>query len=181
MRKRELRWAMAALLAIIMYGTVGVALLTAQRQQMAAPLVTTAESAVSLLDGGDEPATVASGSIVAMSKSLSPFTTIYSKDGQPLAGSGRLLGNLPNVPEGMLAASKDKQYSLVTWQPQGALRYEAATVSARNYYVVTAQSLGFEAHSAAMTELIVGFGCVASLVVLTVMYMVGRPKSHTKR
>jgi hypothetical protein len=161
---------------IIVFGTVGVTVLTAQRQQVNAPLVALSEDTAAQLNSGTAPQHASVGS-VDMNQSLVPFVVIYTKSGQPVAGSGHLNGQMPSIPIGVLRASRYKDYSSVTWQPQGSLRFASVTVAANDYYVLSGQSLQVADRSSGMTRQITALGCILSLVVIAAAYGLTRPKS----
>lgn len=172
---RKLTWLGFATIIVIFFGTTGVALMTAQRQQVNAPLVARSEQLASQLNDGTSPKAAVSGS-VAMDSSLEAFSIIYAQNGQPIAGSGELNGRLPSIPMGVLTASRGKEYSLVTWQPQGTLRFATAVVAAQHDYVLTGQSLRFADRSSQATRQITGLGCAAALIVLAAIYYLARKK-----
>jgi hypothetical protein len=72
---------------------------------------------------------------------MAPFVVVYDKYGKPLAGSGYLDGSLPEVPVGVLAASKGNKTNQVVWQPADHVRIAAVSVEADNYYVLGGRSL----------------------------------------
>src|SRR5581483_5304265 len=172
---RKLTWLGFAGIIVIFFGTTGVALMTAQRQQVNAPLVVRSEQLARQLNDGVSPRAAASGS-VALNSSLEAFSIIYAQNGQPIAGSGKLNGRLPSITIGVLTASSGKEYSLVTWQPQGTLRFAVAVVAAQHDYVLTGQSLRFADRDRTATEQISVLGCTAALIVLAATYYLAHKK-----
>ena len=91
-----------------------------------------------------------------------------------MAGNGYLNGSLPRVPIGVLSSARGKEYSPVTWQPQGSLRFASVSVSEGDYYVLSAQSLRIVEHDENLTYEITALGCIASLAILGLLYLCRR-------
>ena len=65
-----------------------------------------------------------------LATSLSPFITAVSENGDVIASSARLHGQLRSVPEGVLKSVKANGEERVTWQPEPGVRM--ATVVEKN-------------------------------------------------
>lgn len=173
--RRQFKWASFSLIIIVLFGTMAVTVLTAQRQQVNSSLIELSEDAASKLNAGTAPKNVVLGS-VDIGDSLAPFTIVFDKSAHAVAGTGYLDGKLPAVPLGVLTSSNSKEYSAVTWQPQGSLRFALITTSANKYYVVSGRSLRIADHSSSITDQITVLGCAASLLILAASYWVCRSK-----
>lgn len=71
---------------------------------------------------------------------MSPFLIIYDQQGEAVAGSGYLAGQVPKVPIGVLNASNKKIHT-VTWQPREDVRIASVTEKSGNFYVLGGRSL----------------------------------------
>lgn len=137
---RQLPYLSAALLLIIIFGTMYGLVQQAQRSEANYPQIQIAEDTATALNNGRSPQSLI-GANVDMMGSLAPFTIIYSRTGQIIAGSGYLHGAVPAAPLGMLSAAQGQTYSAVTWQPQAGVRIAAVSVAAGHYYVLSGRSL----------------------------------------
>lgn len=59
---------------------------------------------------------------VDISKSLSVFSTLYNKNGEPLRSTGFLDGQLPRLPKGVFDFTAKCGKNVVTWQPRADVR-----------------------------------------------------------
>ena len=112
------------------------------------------------------------GSSVDVARSLASYTNIYDLTGRSVTGAGYLEGKLPVPPRSLLKASDEKQYHAVTWQPQSDVRIAAVVVKAKNYYVLSGQSLREveKIESQVLTWTFLG-GLLSSLAVLGVYWL----------
>jgi hypothetical protein len=113
---------------------------------------------------------------VDIGKSLAPFTIIYSKSGQVVAGSGYLSGSIPTAPLGILTQAKGNAYNSVTWQPQTGVRIAAVAMAANNYYVLSGRSLTEVEKNENRTLQLAALGGLAALAALGAAYVLGRKK-----
>ncbi len=172
-------WLTAALLIIIMFGTSYAVVQQAQREDANSPQIQLAEDTARSLDAGRA---LESYSVVDMDTSLKPFVIVYDKAGKPVAGSGRLGKSLAKAPIGILrAAEVDKPYHAVTWQPQANVRVAAVTVAAKDYYVLSGRSLTEVEKNEAHSFDIAALGCLVSLVVLGISYLLVRSPIVAKK
>jgi hypothetical protein len=63
--------------------------------------------------------------------SLAPFVIVYDTAGEPVASSARLGGEVPRIPNGVLATARLTGENRVTWQPTSSLRIAAVAVPDR--------------------------------------------------
>jgi hypothetical protein len=138
--KRIIPWLGAALILVIIFGTIYGVVQQSQRSAANQPQIQIAEDTSAYLNKGFDPRLLAQGH-VNMNTSLAPFVIIYDKTGRIVAGNGYLNGRIPKAPLGVLTSSIGQPYNAVTWQPQEDARVASVTVSANKYYVLSGRSL----------------------------------------
>jgi hypothetical protein len=163
--KKLIPWLSAAVILVIVFGTIFVVAQQLQRHDDNYPQVQIAEDMAAALEEGTRPASLPRGR-VDIRRSLAPFTIIYDKSGRVVAGSGYLDSKVPVIPYGVLMNGKGKAYHTVTWQPAAGVRIAAVSVAARDYYVVSGRSLTEIEKSVTQSLELSAFGCLVSLVVL---------------
>ena len=163
--KRLITFIGAAVILVVIFGTIYGVVQQAQRSDANAPQMVLAEDAAAALNRGATPSSLATGHI-DMGSSLAPFVIIYSKNGQVVAGSGYLNGTIAVAPPGILSAAQGRDYNIVSWQPQSGVRIAAVTVAANNYYVLGGRSLKQVELNENKALLLSFLGGVASVVVL---------------
>jgi hypothetical protein len=131
MKKPTYLWIGTALLLLVIFGTIYVAIQQTQRNDADYPQIQMAEDAAAALDKGVSSTMLTGGSVV-METSLAPFTVIYNADGKPISGTGYLRGELPTIPTGVLLAARGHEYHRVTWQPTNGVRIAAVAVAAHS-------------------------------------------------
>ena len=104
------------------------------------PQIQMAQDTATNLDSGISPQSLVGGK-VDMGKSLATFTQIYDSNGALVTGNGFIGDSQPVVPTGVLTASNNVPYNLVTWQPQAGVRIASIEVKATNFYVLTGRNL----------------------------------------
>lgn len=91
------------------------------------PQIEMAEDGAAMLSGGLPPAEFVGIEHIDMAKSLSEFVIIYDDSGKPIASSGLLNGQIPDLPSGVFMNARSSEDRL-TWQPASDVRI-AAVVS----------------------------------------------------
>lgn len=167
--KKNSKWFAAAAILVIIFGFIYLSVQQAQRSATNSPQIQMAEDAATALNGGADPGSLTQGR-VEMSRSLAPFTIIYSKDGRVVSSSGYLNNKVPAAPLGALKASENKDYSFVSWQPQGDVRIAAVTTTANNYYVLSGRNLKEVERNENATFLFSAVGFILSIAVLAAAY-----------
>jgi hypothetical protein len=158
-------WLAAALLLIIIFGTVYTAVQQAQRSAANSPQIQLAEDTAAALGRGQTPQQILTGNL-DIAHSLAPFILIYDHDGKVLAHTGTLGKQAPQVPIGVLKAADGVDLHSVTWQPQHGIRLATVVVQTGRYYVVSARSLREVEKNEDLTLRIIALGTLASLLVL---------------
>jgi hypothetical protein len=126
---------------VVIFGTIYGAAQQVQRSDANMPQIQIAEDEAARINSGFDSQVRSALPPVDMHKSLAPFVIIYDKKGNVVSGSGYLNSKVPKVSLGMLEASKGKDYSAVTWEPQKDVRIASVTVAAKDYYVLSGRSL----------------------------------------
>ncbi len=170
--KKLLPWLAVLLLLATVFGTMYAVVQQVQRSDANSPQIQLAQDTAASLDHGDAPQVLVYGT-VNITTSISPFMTIYDKTGNAVISSGYLdsQGKVPKAPFGMLAASKTKAYSAVTWQPQHGVRIAAVTVSSKDYYVLSGRSLKEVEKNELRTLEIILLGGVIALILFGLVYV----------
>ena len=158
------------MLLFVPFGTIYATVQQSQRSDANSPQIQMAEDTSAALNGGGEPLAFTFGK-VDMKTSLAPFTIIYDKKGNVVAGSGYLNGKVPKPPLGTLTASNGQTYSAVTWEPQDNVRIASVTVAAKNYYVLSGRSLTEVEKNEAKTLELAFAGLVVSIMLLGLVYV----------
>ncbi|MGH7203050.1 MAG: hypothetical protein ACREHC_01235 [Candidatus Levyibacteriota bacterium] len=105
------------------------------------PQIQIAEDMATSLDNGGIATT--SGKI-DISKSLSPFTIIYDKQGKIVSSNAYLHGKTPLFPPGVLTSKKGTDVqgeNRLTWQPQDGVRLATIIKSYNDGYVVVGRNM----------------------------------------
>ena len=157
------------LLTTLVFGAIYGAVQQSIRMGANDPQIQLAEDTAAKLNNGSSPADLI-GTAVDPTKSLSPFMTIYNKDGIAVATSATTTPALPAIPKGVLINSQDKSFYAITWQPTDNLRLASVSVTSHDYYVTSARSL-LEVENRENTLLkLMGLGWVMSLIVIAGAY-----------
>ena len=165
-------WLGAAVIIGGIFITIYTVTQQAQRRDANFPQIQIAEDSAAELNQGVKAEVPGK---VDMAHSLSSFIIIYDLQGRVVSGSGYLNDTLPSVSFGVLTASKGKDYSAVTWQPNAKVRIAAVTVAAKNYYVLSGRSLTEVEKNETGTLQRTALGLLGALIVLAATYFISRP------
>ena len=108
------------------------------------PQIQLARDAAAPLAAGRAADTVVPREAVDMERSLAPFLIAFDTNGQVLAASGKLRGQVPGVPKSVLEYVRTHGEDRITWQPIGGVRIASVIVSysgSRSGYVLAGRSL----------------------------------------
>jgi hypothetical protein len=123
---------------------------------------------------------------VDIEKSIAPFVVLYNSNGVPVDGTGKLAGNLPNLPSGVLQETRKRTEHRLTWQPNGTTRIAAVIRYYQNDkhagYVLAGKNLR-ETEQAINSLLILissvwAFALISSLVLLA---FIQSPRHYTRK
>ncbi len=137
-------WLPAAVAATILAGLVYLVVQQEMRLSANDVQVQMAEDAAAALASGASVETVVPQQTVDVGRSLAPFVMVFDAGGRLVASSGRLNGQPPVLPSGVLDYVRQRGEDRITWQPQPGVRL--ATVVTRvegggDGFVVAARSL----------------------------------------
>jgi hypothetical protein len=138
MKKNFMYWAAGSAILVVIFGSiygVGQYILRAGADD---PQLQLAEDTAAQLNAG-HPIDGISTQTVNIASSLAPFVVIYDNQGNPIAGSARLDGQIPKIPKGVLGHAKPQHR--VTWQPRDDVRIAAVVQASDKGYVVAGRSL----------------------------------------
>jgi hypothetical protein len=114
--------AMSTLICLAIFGAVQ----QSYRNGANDPQVEASEEIVNVINkGAPADAIVGNSQPVEIDKSLSPFVTIFDKDGKVVGSSGKLGADSPTPPSGVFDRTKQKNDDIFTWQPQKGVRIAA--------------------------------------------------------
>lgn len=86
------------------------------------PQIQMAEDAASLLAKGAPVSAVLPPHKVDIASSLAPYMVIYIENETPVAGTGKLDGRIPTLPDGVLKYTRIHGEDRITWQPHDGVR-----------------------------------------------------------
>lgn len=165
--KQWLPWIAAAVIISGIFITIYGVTQQSLRGDANNPQIQIAEDAVQYLNRGFDPASLtAKFGSVDIGNSLAVFVIVYDKHGAVVSGSGRLHGQVPVIPFGVLEHTHSESVHTLTWQPASSVRLASVSLAANNYYVVSARSLGEVERQENRALLMTALGWLASLVVL---------------
>jgi len=105
------------------------------------PQIQMSEDAARALNTGAEPASLVNGNKIDIAQSLAPFMVIYNLAGKPVASSGYLNGQMPNLPPGVFEYVKNHGEDRITWQPGAGVRNAAVINKYDQGFVMAGRSL----------------------------------------
>ena len=134
-------------LVFIMTITMGLVYVVEQqnfRMNANDPQIQLAEDFADQLSAGRTVASINTSNTVDMAKSLSLFIFIYDEAGNVVVGSGKLNGQYPTLPAGVLDYAKKAGQNRITWEPQSGLRFALVIIpysGAESGFVAVGRSL----------------------------------------
>jgi hypothetical protein len=151
------------------------------RQGLNDPQIQMAEDTAFALNNGETINSVVTGTKVEMSRSLAPFIDIYDVNGNPVAGSGRLNGQLPDYPRGALEGAEQKAENRVTWQPNPELRIASVVVPYDRGFVVAGRNMREVEQRESQTELLAVVTWILALALTLIVVAFGESVLAGKR
>jgi len=135
------RWLPLAVLATVLAGTLYTVGQQILRSDANDPQVQLAEDAAARLQGGAAPSGVVPLDEVDVGASLAPWLIVYDARRQPVAGSARLHGKLPDYPTSAFDHAPPGGRDAITWQPEPGVRSATVIVGFKGGWVVSGRSL----------------------------------------
>lgn len=158
------------ILTTIFFGTLYITQQQQLRMGANDPQIQHASDTAAQLNAGTPPNVLVTGK-VNMATSLASFTTIYDKNGRIIVSNASLNNKIPALPDGVLGAANNKEYSAISWQPQQGVRSATIVVAAKDYYVVSGRSLKEVEKRESHLLYYVLFGYVLSLLIMLTIYI----------
>lgn len=160
-----LRWLMPMVVTSIIFGTIYVVVQQYDRLSANdAPLRLASQVAAELREG--QTTTINAQPHVDLSRSLVPFVIVENSQGVATAGSGFIKNDLVSLPSGVLATAERDGEDNVTWQPAPGLRFATVTLRVGDQFVSAGQSLTPSEGRDGTFQLLVGFGWLASMLII---------------
>ena len=129
--------------AVLLAALLGVYAVGQQQERQGANEIpaTLASDAARQLDAGSSPDSLTSAlPAVDIASSLQAWLAVYDRSGHPIASSGRLDGELPQLPLGVLESARSGE-DRVTWQPRLGVRQATVVIPYGRGYVAGGRSL----------------------------------------
>ena len=143
------------------------------RQGLNDPQIQMAEDAAYALNNGATINSLIGDSKVEMSRSLAPFVDSYDSNGNVVAGSGLLNGQLPDYPKGALDNAKQNGENRVTWQPDANVRIASVVVPYNNGFVMAGRNMREVEQRESQTEMFAGLAWILSLIATFIVIAFG--------
>lgn len=137
-------WLPIATAVTALCGLVYLAVQQELRQSANDPQIQLAEDAADALALGGAADGVVPRSEIDVARSLAPFMIVYDDQGEAVASSGILHGQIPSLPAGVLDYVRENSEDRVTWQPEAGVRIAAVIVrfeGAESGFVLAGRSL----------------------------------------
>jgi hypothetical protein len=138
--RRIVSWIAAIIAITAVFCTVYLVMQQSERQGANDAPERLASQVASRIDAGQSPDSL-TGDDVALERSLAPFFVVYDSTDRPIAGTATLDARVPDVPAGVLAATRRAGSDRVTWQPRQGLRFASVELVSGNEVVMAGQSL----------------------------------------
>ncbi len=170
MKKHALNLVVGGVAITFFFGIIFLAVQQSLRLGANEPQASMARELSQELVKGTSPQGLVSGTI-DMEQSMQPFTIVYNKMGQVVAGNGYLDGKIPRVPIGVLQAATPEHMNEVTWQPKEDVRVASVSALAGSYYVLGGRSLVVVESQVMALTVWMAIAWLVSLAAFTVVYM----------
>lgn len=160
-------WLLGAL--VLSAGAVAAYLVMQQTHRMAAndPQLQLAADGAIALEHGRPVAQLVPADTVDVARSLAPFIVVLDDAGKPVASSGRLDGQIPVPPAGVLAFVRKAGEEDVTWAPRPSVRLASVVrrvEGANPGFIVVARSLHETEYRIARISQMIAIGWLAGVV-----------------
>ncbi len=147
-------------LCLLVYASVQQAL----RNGLNDPQIQMVEDTAYGLDHGTTVERLVPAEQVEMSRSLAPFIVVFDNNGKPVASSGLLNGNLPQVPQGVFDSAKQYGSNRVTWQPSNNIRIAAVVAPYKGGFVLAGRNMREVEQRESQTEMFAGVTWALTLI-----------------
>lgn len=151
MNKYMYRFLPFAVLVTFLSGLILVVTHNEIRQAANNPQIEIAENAIDLIFSGVQPYTLYASRPIDIEKRLSTFQEIYNDKGDVIGSNGRLDGQNPQIPQGVLEYARTHGENRLTWEPKPGVRL--ATVVMRFASSTSTSTAGFVLAARNMREI----------------------------
>ena len=134
-------WVPLAFVTTILCGLIFLSVQQNLRMGANDPQIQMAEDGAVSLEESFKPQDIVGSKVIDIGKSLSPFVIVYNTSGTVTASSGKLNGQVPSLPRGVLEKTYSFGENRITWQPQSGVRIAAVIVASSKGYVLAGRSL----------------------------------------
>ncbi|MCJ7707749.1 MAG: hypothetical protein MUO38_09050 [Anaerolineales bacterium] len=165
-------WLPIATAVTALSGLVYLAVQQELRQSANDPQIQLAQDAADVLARGGTADGVVPRSEIDVARSLAPFMIVYDDQGEAVASSGALHGQIPSLPAGVLDYVRENSEDRVTWQPEAGVRIAAVIVrfeGAESGFVLAGRSLREIEKRETQVELEAGLALAATLAATLVV------------
>jgi hypothetical protein len=128
MKKILWKWLFVAFIVTVLSGLSFLLAQQTVRQAANDPQIQIAEDVSESLKQGADPTMLGEPSM-DIAQSLSPYVVIYDADGKPIANTGTLDDQAPQIPTGLFDQVKKDGRAIVTWQPKADVRQAIVVTS----------------------------------------------------
>lgn len=172
-------------LFILITGICGVIALTVQQNYRLSandPQIQMAEDTGIALSGGQKITDLLSTQKIDIATSIAPFLVIYDNKGLPIAASGTLNNQLPQLPAGIFNYVDQNGEDKVTWQPFPGVRDAIVVVKyvtdQGTGYVMAGRSLReIEKRETQLeTQVAIGWGVTILATLITALFILPRQR-----
>jgi len=135
-----------------------------QRQDANDPQIQMAEDAAAALNKGAASSSLLPRQTVDIATSLAPFIIVFDTNGNAVAASGLLDGQMPDYPIEVVVSTKGSGENRVTWQPKANVRIASVAIPFNNGYVVAGRNLREIEKRESQTEIFAGLTGLLALI-----------------
>jgi hypothetical protein len=116
------QWLPLAVVVTLLSGLIYSAVQQVLRLSANDPQIAMARDSAAALTMGASIESQVPATPVDIAASLAPYLVVYDQTGQPVAGSGRLHGALPALPNGVFDHVRRQGLDKISWQPERGVR-----------------------------------------------------------
>jgi hypothetical protein len=167
-------WLPLAVALTLVFGVLYVTIQQTLRLGANDPQIQMAEDISRALAAGQSLETLVPADKVDIAQSLAPYLIVYDAQGKVLRSSASLHGQIPELPNGVLDATRQMGENRITWQPETGVRSAvviAAVSGGQGGFVLAGRSLRETEKRIDLLGLQAGLGWAASLVITLILVL----------
>jgi hypothetical protein len=169
-------WLIVGLVTTAFCGLVYVTVQQMLRQGANDPQIQMAEDIARELENGGIIPAVMPANQVDLAHSLAPFVILFNDQGTQIASSGRLGGQSPAIPGGVLDYTRRHGEDRITWQPEPGVRIASVVIAytgANPGFVLVGRSMREVERRIGQIELFCGVTWIATLGLALIVITAG--------